>query len=373
MALGLRDLNRATLARQLLLERAELDVCAALRRVGGLQAQTTQSWYVGLWSRLAGYQPAATSRLLDDGDIVRIALMRSTIHLVTADDARWLRPLVEPVIVRSTMGAFGRHIGDIDREELTALSRTVLADRPLTFTELGRHLADRWPGRDPAALGHAARAWLPLVQSPPRGLWNRSGKAAHHVLPGELRHAPVEHLVVRYLEAFGPATVLDCQQWSGLTRLSEVFERLPLMDVRDENGRRLFDLPDAPRPDPATPAPVRFLYDYDNLLLSHDDRRRVMGQADYRIQGFGGGNLEQPRSLLVDGFVAATWRERQGHLVVRPLRRLTSPEKTDIEAEGAALLAFLSPDAEPRIDITPETGRSPGPGHPTAGMSSSDV
>jgi hypothetical protein len=118
--LGLRELNRATLARQLLLERADLDVCTALRRVGGLQAQTTQSWYVGLWSRLDGYSPDATSRLLADGEIVRMALMRSTIHLVTADDARRLRPLVEPIIVRSTMGAFGRDIGDIDPDELAS-------------------------------------------------------------------------------------------------------------------------------------------------------------------------------------------------------------------------------------------------------------
>nr|WP_296063801.1 winged helix DNA-binding domain-containing protein [uncultured Actinoplanes sp.] len=351
MTLGLRELNRATLARQLLLRRSGLDVCAALRQVGGLQAQTTQSWYVGLWSRLHDYSPGDTSRLLADGEIVRMALMRSTIHLVTADDARWLRPLVEPVIVRSTMGAFGRVIRDIDREELTTLSRTALADHPLTFTELGRQLARRWPGRDPAALGQAARAWLPLVQSPPRGLWNRSGKAAHHVLPGELANAPVDDLVLRYLGAFGPATVLDCRQWSGLTRLSEVFDRLPLRRFHDEAGRRLYDLPDAPRPDPETPAPVRFLYDFDNLLLSHADRRRVLGGADYATQGFGGGSMEQPRSVLVDGFVTATWREHRGHLTVRPFRRLTSQEKTDIETEGAALLAFLAPQAAPRIDV----------------------
>jgi hypothetical protein len=161
----------------------------------------------------------------------------------------------------------------------------------------------------------------------------------------------VDHLVLRYLEAFGPASVLDCQQWSGLTRLSEVFQRLPLTEFRDENGRRLFDLPDAPRPDPETPAPVRFLYDYDNLLLSHDDRRRMVGDADYTTQGFGRGTMEQPQSVLVDGFVTATWRKNNDKLTVRPFRRLTSSEENEIAAEAAAPLAFLTPEAAPRIAI----------------------
>ncbi|NMO56390.1 winged helix DNA-binding domain-containing protein [Actinoplanes sp. TBRC 11911] len=344
---ALRALNRATLARQLLLRRADISVPEALSRVGGLQAQTAQTWYVGLWTRLAGYSPAATSDLLADGLLVRMALMRGTIHLVAADDARWLRPLVDPVIHRGTMGAFGRDLRDVDRDELAALARKALAERPMTFTELGRELAVRWPGRDPLALGNAARAWLPLAQSPPRGLWGRRGKAAHHVFPAPLIDAPVDRLVLSYLSAFGPATVLDCQQWSGLTRLAEVFERLRPSLVALPGG--YFDLPDAPRPDPETPAPVRFLYDFDNLLLSHDDRRRVLGDVDYTSQGWGGGNMEMPRSLLVDGFVAATWKETKGRLTVRPFRRLTARERAEISAEGAQLLAFLAPDAPHEI------------------------
>lgn len=353
MALELRALNRATLARQLLLRRAHLDVPAALCRLGGLQAQTPQTWYVGLWSRLAAYTPDETSKLLADGEIVRIALMRGTIHLVTLDDARWLRPLVDPVIDRGTMGAFGRDLRDVERDELVERARAILADRVLTFTELGRELSTRWPGRDPLALGNAARAWLPLVQSPPRGLWGRSGKAAHHVLPVPLVEAPVDRLVLRYLEAFGPATVRDCQQWSGLTRLSEVFERLRPSLITFPGG--FFDLPDAPRPDPDTPAPVRFLYDFDNLLLSHDDRRRVIGNVDYTTQGWGGGNTEVPRSLLVDGFVAATWKEIKGRLTVRPFRPLTARERAEIEAEGADLLDFVSPTTNHEIVFLPSS------------------
>jgi hypothetical protein len=165
-----RALNRATLDRQLLLRHAHLTVPQALERLVGLQAQTPQTWYVGLWTRLAAYTPEPTSRLLADGTVVRMALMRSTIHLVTAADCRWLRPLVQPVIERSTMGAFGRHLTGLDRAELASTARELLAARPLTFSDLGRALAQRWPDRDPAAMAQAARAWVPLVQVPPRSV-----------------------------------------------------------------------------------------------------------------------------------------------------------------------------------------------------------
>jgi hypothetical protein len=375
-----RTLNRATLARQLLLGRAVLSVPEALVRVGGLQAQTPHTWYVGLWSRLADYQPEDTSRLLAEARIVRVALMRSTIHLVTAEDCRWLRPLVEPVIVRSTMGAFGRGLAGVDRAELVSASREALADRPLTLGELGRALAVRWPDRDLTALGHAARAWLPLAQVPPRGLWGRSGRPAHlpvdqwlgapgedEAVVGEAPGSCPERLVLRYLAAFGPATVRDVRQWSGVTRLAEVLDRLrpQLRTFRDEQGRELVDLPDAPRPDPDTPAPVRYLYDFDNVLLSHADRSRVV-TVDYTEQGFGGGVMEQPRSVLIDGFVAATWRvavtRERATLTVRPFRRLTSRELDDVWTEGEALLRFLAP-ASPHdivVDNPSSSRRAPG-------------
>ncbi|MFI6273422.1 winged helix DNA-binding domain-containing protein [Micromonospora zamorensis] len=288
-----RALNRATLDRQLLLRRADLTVPQALERLAGLQAQTPQTWYVGLWARLAGYIPEPTSQLLADGTVVRMALMRSTIHLVTAADCRWLRPLVQPVIERSTMGAFGRHLTGLNQAELASTARELLAVKPLTFSDLGRALAQRWPDRDPAALAQAARAWVPLVQVPPRGLWRRSGPAAHSPIETWLGRAvdpdpSIDTLLLRYLAAFGPATISDAQQWCGLTRLAEVIDRLRprLAAFRDEYGRELFDLADAPRPDPDTPAPVRFLYDFDNLLLSHADRSRVV-TVNYADQGFG--------------------------------------------------------------------------------------
>jgi hypothetical protein len=355
MMLDRRALNRATLARQLLLERADLTAPEALTRLGGLQAQTPHTWYVGLWSRLRAYSPDATSSLLASGSLVRIALMRSTIHLVTVSDCHWIRPLVEPVIIRSTMGAFGRHLRGLDRDALSSAARDALADQPMIFSELGRALAPSFPGRDPAALAQAARMWLPLAQTPPRGLWGRSGRAAHAVLDmPPTPSATAADLFLRYLGAFGPATVRDAQQWSGLTGLSEIASSLrpELITFRDSEGRELFDLPDAPRPSGDTPAPARFLYDFDNLLLSHADRSRVV-TVDYTAQGWGGDNMEQPRSILLDGFVAATWRiavtRAAAVVTIRPFRKLTAAERSSLEAEGAALAEFHAPKAEPAV------------------------
>ncbi|GGS49235.1 hypothetical protein GCM10010156_04870 [Planobispora rosea] len=229
--LGSRALNRATLARQLLLRRSELTVPQALEHLAGLQAQTPHTWYVGLWSRLADYTPEGTARLLRERGAVRMALMRSTIHLVTAADCLWLRPLVEPVIERMTMSNFRRGLTGLDLAELVAAGRELLAGGPLTFSGLGRALAERWPENDPASMAQAIRAYVPLVQVPPRGLWGESGPAAHQAVETWLGRpvdtdASPERLVLRYLAAFGPATVRDVQHWCGLTRLAEVVERL---------------------------------------------------------------------------------------------------------------------------------------------------
>ncbi|MER5867431.1 winged helix DNA-binding domain-containing protein [Kitasatospora sp. NPDC002040] len=363
-----RALNRATLARQLLLERSDLTVRQALERLVGLQAQTPQTWYVGLWTRLAGYTPDETSALLAEGGLLRMALMRGTIHLATLEDALWLRPLVEPMIERGTMGAFGRKLKGIDRDALTAAGRAAFAERPLTFAELGKLLAERFPAYDGAAMAQAVRASVPLVQVPPRGLWGRSGPVAHTPVeqwPGrELEPAArIEELVRRYLAGFGPASVKDVQQWCGLTRLAEVVDRLrpELAVFRDEQGRELFDLPDAPRPPADTPAPVRYLYDFDNLLLSHADRDRVL-TVDFTEQGFLARSNEMPRSVLLDGFVGATWRfaatKEEAVVTVRPFRRLTAPERTGLAEEGERLSRFLAPAAarhEVRIGA-PEPG-----------------
>jgi len=353
--LSLRALNRATLERQMLLRRWRMPMLDAIERLVGLQAQTPHSWYQGLWARLEDFQPERLAQMLVERQVARIALMRSTIHLVTARDCLTLRPLMQPVIERSTKGNFGRHWIGLDTEAFIAAGRELVEEQPRTFSELGKLLAERWPNRDAAALAQAIRAWVPLVQTPPRGVWGASGTAVHTTAEAWLgrplaANPSLEEMILRYLAAFGPATVKDMQTWSGLTRLSEVTEQLRprLVTFRDEHGRELFDLPDAPRPDPDTPAPPRFLYDYDNLLLSHADRTRVITDA-YHKQGF---TMDGPMPciVLIDGFTNGTWKivrqRKAATLTIKPFRRLSKKETAALTEEGAQLLAFAEADAD---------------------------
>ena len=289
-----------------------MPVYDAVAHLGGLQAQTPHSWYVGLWTRLAGFRAEKAADLLVSRRLVRIALMRSTIHLVTDADYLAWRELIAPVIDRSMRGAFGKRLAGLNRDALLDAGRALARERPLTFAALGAALAEQFPGRDPAALAQAIRAWVPLVQVPPRGLWGQSGPIAHldaeTWLGAAVAPAPdPATLVRRYLAAFGPAFVRDMQVWSGLTRLRAVVEPLrpELLVFRDEAGQELFDLPAAPRPDADTPAPARFLYDFDNLFLSHADRGRVVTDG-YRRQAYP--DNVQPQLILLDGFTSADWQ-----------------------------------------------------------------
>jgi Winged helix DNA-binding domain len=351
--LGRRALNRATLDRQLLLRRSGLPVVDAVRRLVGLQAQTPHTWYVGLWSRLAEFDPAQAAELLVDRSLIRIALMRSTIHLVTPEDARALRPLIQPVLDRDLYRNFthGKPIQGIDMAELVADGVELLAPKPLTNKELGALLAERWPGRAPASLVYAIRNQVPLVQVPPRGVWGRSGPIAHTTVDAWLgagvpATASLEWMIRRYLAAFGPASVKDLQVWSGLTKLREIVEPMSLQVFQDEHGQTLYDLPDVAHPDPDTPAPPRFLYDFDNLLLSYADRTRVItdDHGRHRTQ------RPVPQILLVDGFTAGDWTvgraADEATLTIRTYRSLTDADAVVEEAE--ALLAFLHPDVGTR-------------------------
>ncbi|MEV6232685.1 winged helix DNA-binding domain-containing protein [Saccharopolyspora shandongensis] len=358
--LSRRALNRATLDRQLLLRRSELSVIDAVEQLVGLQAQTPHTWYVGLWSRLAGFVPEQAAELLTDRELIRIALMRSTIHLVTPDDARALRPLVQPVLDRDLYRnhTHGKPIEGIDMPKLIADGIELLAPKPLTNKQLGALLGQRWPDRAPASLVYAIRNQVPLVQVPPRGVWGRSGPIAHTTADAWLGAdrtitASLERMILRYLAAFGPASVKDMQVWSGLTRLREVVDRMRqgLMIFQDQHGQELFDLPDAARPDPETPAPPRFLYDFDNLLLSHADRTRVItdehGKQGYRTQ------RPAPQILLVDGFTAGDWTINRNTgsatITIRPYDRpFTTHDAEAVTEEAHALLAFTDPDTETR-------------------------
>jgi winged helix DNA-binding protein len=347
-----RALNRATLARQFLLERTTRPVPDVVEHLVGLQAQTPHTWYLGLWSRVAGFRPEDAADRLTDRTLVRIALMRSTIHLVTAADAHGLRAPVQPVLDRDLHHnqLHGEAVRGLDVEEVLAAARPLLAERARTSRELGTLLQAQWPDRPAAGLAYVVRNRLPLVQVPPRGLWGRSGPIAHtstEAWLGDGAGFSLETVVRRYLAAFGPATVMDVQTWSGLTHLRDAVEpmRSQLRVFRDEQGRELYDLPDAPRPDPDTPAPVRFLYDFDNLLLSHADRTRVCTDEFRRAFVRRGGPT--PGAVLVDGFTAGHWiltQERDSAtLSVYPHRRLTGAEAEAVTTEATRVLEFVAP------------------------------
>src|SRR4051812_4143596 len=273
--LGQRALNRALLERQMLLRRHSMSAVDAIERLAGMQAQSPTAPYVGLWTRLEGFDADELSRLIVDRAVVRIALMRSTIHLVTARDCLAFRPVVQPALERELKGARARALAGLDLREVAEAGCAILEETPLGWTELGARLAERWPGRDPEALAHTVRARRALVQLPPRGVWGAGGRAVHTTAEAWLGR-PVsddpspDAMVLRCLAAFGPASVADVQSWSGVPRLRDALERLRpgLQTFRDARGTELFDLPGAPRPDADIPAPPRFLPEYDNLLLS---------------------------------------------------------------------------------------------------------
>ncbi|WP_371501998.1 winged helix DNA-binding domain-containing protein [Kitasatospora sp. NBC_00374] len=344
--LGAQALGRALLARQHLLERTAHDPLAMVRHLGGLQAQAVpEPPYLGLLSRIEGFRPEQLTTLIEGRRVVRIALQRGTIHLVTAEDCLTLRPLLQPMLDRGLASNWGKRLPGVDLDRVASRARTLVEAEPLTFQHLGPLLAERFPAGDPAALAQAARCRLPLVQVPPRGLWGRSGPAAHttaeHWLGRPLAADPSpDELVLRYLAAFGPATAADAQKWCGLTGLGAVLKRLApqLLLFRDAHGRTLYDLPQAPRPDPSAPAPVRLLAPFDNLLLSHADRTRVLPE-EYRPRVMTQNGIVLG-SVLVDGLVAGVWRIEDGVLRVRAFGRLGRSDLAGIEGEGARVLAF---------------------------------
>ncbi|WP_367129033.1 winged helix DNA-binding domain-containing protein [Saccharothrix sp. HUAS TT1] len=356
MLLSTRALNRATLARQLLLERADLPVVDAVAHLCGMQAQEPQEPFVGLWSRLRAFDPAALDDLVTGRRVVRTHLMRRTVHLVTADDALAWRARHGPMLRQRVLGVYRREFDGVDLDELAAAARAELADgEPRTMPELGRALATRWPTAGPRALGEMAIAALvPTVQLPPRGLWRRKAGARTAPLaswlgrevdpPAPAGSDPVGRaLLLRYLAAFGPAATADLRAWCGLAGLpgAVAATRPELVAFRDERGRELLDLPDAPRPDPGTPAPVRFLPAFDNAVLGYHDRERIIDHAHRGLSVAG------ERVVLVDGRVAATWTAATGAVTVTPLRRFTRAEHAAVTEEADGLTAFLTGEVHP--------------------------
>jgi len=357
-----RLLNRTLMRRQLLDVPSPLAVPDAVRQVAGLQAQIPRDPYIGLLARLAGFDRDDLTAAISGRLLVRVALMRSTIHLVTGADCQGFRPVVQPALDRElfTTATWSRPLAGLDLAAVLAQARDVLREQPLTARELGQRLREHWPDRDGRALAYAVRNLETLIQVPPRGLWGQPGLpryatargwlgAGREGVPGEPR-AAAQALVLRYLAAFGPATVRDVQAWAGLTRLGEVVESLRprLRTYAGPGGRELWDLADAELADEDAPAPVRFLPEYDNAILGYADRGRILPDgvtfSSYAAR-------LRPRSVvrggvLIDGFLRGTWavsRPDDGEhaLHVEPFVEEGWPAG-QVAERGAELLAFTS-------------------------------
>ncbi len=339
----------------MLLQRTKRPATDAIEHLVGMQAQVPNAPYIGLWSRLQKFTTDELAELVSGRRVVRLALMRSTIHLVSARDCLALRPVLQPVLTRAAKGWFGKKLAGIDTARVAAAGRKLVDKKAHTFSELGVALNKRFPSCDASALAQTVRALVPLVQMPPRGVWGSSGPAAHTSAEAFL-NAPLgvdsspDPLVLRYLAAFGPASVMDIQAWSGLTRMRDIVERMrpALVTFRDEYGKELFDLPDAPRPDPDVSSQPRFLPDFDNAILAHADRRRIVGDEDRKRLMINGSSVMS--AFLIDGMVAGTWRIARDRgavdLLIEPYHKLAKQDRTALAEEGNRLLAFVAPNVD---------------------------
>jgi Winged helix DNA-binding domain len=336
--LTLRDLNRATLARQLLLERRRLPVVRALERLAGLQAQWAPAPYVGLWTRVEGFRREMLERALLREQAVRAVLMRGTVHLVSHHD---YGVLGSAVALPSWVGPESAGIAERVHDSLLDFGREPRTRAEVLAWLREAHGIDHDGG---AGLWYALRTVGRITHAPGSGTWKQPRQTRYVLIDHEQVDPPTArtHLVRRYLGAFGPATRADIAEWSGLRvrDLEPALEALePLRRFRDERGRELLDLPRAPLPSGDAPAPVRLLPRYDNLVLSHADRTRVVAD-DHRRQVIHGGGMVEA-TFLVDGFVAGLWRVERGRVRVEPFAPLPRAWRRDLDDEAARLEAWL--------------------------------
>ena len=349
-----RALNRALLARQMLLAREKISPMAAIERLVGMQAQQPQPPFIGLWTRVEGFRREDLLRRLEDRGVVRATLMRATLHMMSARDYLALRTSLQPALSLAMHSILRDRLDGVNREAALAAARKCFEQRPQTFTELREALIGAFPKADERAMGYLVRTHLPLVVVPGEAEWGYGADApfagAEAWLGKPMKATEsVQALVLRYLAAFGPATAADAQTWSGLPKLQEVFNSLrPKLQVfRDAKKRELFDLPGAPRPPEDASAAVRFLPGFDNLLLSHADRTRII--ADEHRPRVITRNLQVLPSFLVDGFVAGTWtatrRKQTATLTISPFARLPAAAKSELAEEAERLVRFIEPNA----------------------------
>lgn len=354
-SLSTRVLNRTYLRRQFLDGGSARTPLEVVTHLIALQGQENDAPYLGLRARLDRFGIAQLRELLESRHIVRSALLRGTQHLCSGTDYAWLRPTLQPVLNKLT----GR-IAKPDPAALVTTIGQILAAEPLPRAELGRRLAVEFPGCPASDLSMAAHLMSPLLHPPPSGLWGHRGRircvAADAWLGRPTAPPDVSMLVMRYLAAYGPASVKDFQTFTGLTRMTPIFQDLPLSVVKGENGIELYDVPDAPLADPDAPAPVVFLPEFDNAVLGHADRARIIHPGDRAIVT-PGWSIVRP-TVLVDGFVAATWERERGALRVHPFRPWSAGQRDEVMAEAERLARFVDPDSPPPV-ILSVPGQSP--------------
>jgi hypothetical protein len=351
--LTLNDLNRTLLARQLLTQRADISVLDAVERVVGLQSQIPNPPFIGLWTRIANFQKSDLTRLMDERQIVRCALFRSTLHLITQADHHRFHKVIEPALIKGLRSFHGRNIEGLDIPPLIEAIIPFLDEAPRSMGEIGKFLQKIEPNREPEVLNYVIRTYLPLVQIPPAGTWGVGSKASYVTAKSWLgtgQSADVGALFLRYLAGYGPASVSDFQTWTGMTKLSEAVEALkPRLRVFvDDRGKELYDLPDMPYPAPEMPLPVRFIPEYDNLLIAHADRTRILPEEHRKKVLLTAGRVLS--TILVDGFVAGVWKieinKRQAKLVITPFVTLSIDQQGALIAEGERLTRFVADSAE---------------------------
>lgn len=348
-----RQLNRATLARQMLLERSDISIADAVRFLGGLQAQQSNDPYIGLWSRLNGFTHEALTALIVDKTLARATTMRGTLHLHTADDLVGFRALVQTYLMSMWRSGFRKRFNGQDEAAVHREGLKVLKKGPTTIGAVGKALGAKFPDADPLALSMMMQMRETLIQVPPTRIWGNGAaplleRAETWIGKRKPTLSRID-LVHRYLAVFGPASINDMQIWCRLTKLSAEFKTLEkeLVVFESEDGRVLYDLPDAPRPPADIPAPVRFLPLYDNAYLGYDNRRRMLSESDMkRINIFE--NFKP--GVLVDGVISAGYvvsrKKDTARLEIEPYHKLTKTQVREVEKEGEAFLRFMEEGAK---------------------------
>ncbi len=345
--LSTRRLNRALLARQLLLERGSMPLTEALEQVGGLQTQYAPSGYIGLWSRLRDFRRASLTRALEDRTAVQATLMRTTIHVVSAADFPKFAAGTTRARQEWSLRVTSKELDGVDMEAVARQFRGYFADGPVRQADLAARIA---ADGLPKAIWYAIGQWVQLVRVPPSGTWDRRRADLYGLAdawlgaPAVTEEDGLDHLLRRYLGGFGPAPLADAASWAGvpITMLRPSAERLDLRRFRDEQGRELLDLPDAPLPDEDAPAPIRFLPTWDANLLVHARRTLILPER-FRPLLFSTKTPHSFPTFLVDGAVAGTWRFEEGRVELKPFEPLAKAVTAELEAEAESLAGFHEP------------------------------